>query len=125
AAISPITGGWPTWRNAAPQSLADASTSTSCSNSSSIGLTPTPARGRRRSGRTGPDPRRQQPGSLRRLQDVDEAVDRQSSGMYIRRRNPGAVDVARMQHVAPVDHDAVVDAFDAVDQIEQEIGRAH
>src|SRR5690606_25031228 len=119
AAISPITGGWPTWRNAAPQSFADASTSTSCSNSSSIGLTPIPARGRRRSGRSGRDPCGRRPDSLRRLQHVDEAVDRQAPGMDVRRRNAGAVDVARMQHVAPVDHDAVVDAFDAVDLFEQ------
>src|SRR5690606_38556354 len=87
AAISPITGGWPTWRNAAPQSFADASTSTSCSNSSSIGLTGATAAtgapaGTRADGCAGRHPGED---PLLLLQHVDETVDREAAGLHVGR----------------------------------------
>src|SRR5690606_17195471 len=116
AAISPITGGWPKWRNTAPQSLADASTSTSCSNSSNIGL----MAGRPCTQHACPAPAwlHGDPATCS-LQDVDEAVDRQAPAMDVRRRHARAVDVARMQRVASIHHHAVVDALHAVDLFEQ------
>src|SRR5690606_4010392 len=116
AAISPITGGWPTWRSTAPQALAEASTSSSCSNSSSIALIGgrswTQDACARRAGPHG--------GKAKGApQHVDETVDRQAPGIDIRRRHARAVDIARVQRVAPVDHDPVVDAVDAADLFEQ------
>src|SRR5690606_7606051 len=121
AAISPITGGWPTWRNAAPQSFADASTSTSCSNSSSIGLIDGPAAGPGRAGRRVDDCVARQPGEapLRVLQDVDETVDREAAGLHVGRRHALVVDVARVQRIASVHDHAIVDPGDAVDLLEQ------
>src|SRR5690606_37345422 len=96
AAISPITGGWPTWRNAAPQSLADASTSTSCSNSSSIGLIDGPAArpGRARMGTGGRLALHPGGDPLRAFQDGDEAVDRETAALHIGRGHAAVVDVA-------------------------------
>src|SRR5690606_18427118 len=120
AAISPITGGCPTWRSTAPQALAAASTRTSCRSSSRMALMPAPARRPAESWTTDTASLRPLAAtSSRRLQHVDETVDRQAPGMDIRRRHARAVDVARVQRVAPVDHDPVVDAVDAADLLEQ------
>src|SRR5690606_17802999 len=116
AAISPITGGCPTWRSTAPQALAAASTRTSCRSSSRMALIAAHPRMHdgctRRAGFDGD----LAPGSL---QYVDEAVDRQPPRVHVCRRHPVAVDIARVQRIAPIHDDAVVHAIDAADALEQ------